>query len=142
MAARASATKQAIAVFAGGGVLIGTGVGGAMYLGGVAVGGSFTTLGNLAISADVLSANVVGAEIVGWGSTQIPEMVAQTVRLAGNLTEQQVKTMIYRGLTREWVEKQLAQYANAVTQGGAKLNNAQLLPRKALMEKILSLWPK
>jgi len=52
MAARASATKQAIGVFAGGGALIGATGGLGLYFGGAALGtGSLTTLGNLGSAA-------------------------------------------------------------------------------------------
>jgi RHS repeat-associated protein len=45
MQQRAPAIKQSVALFAGGSIAIGTGVGGVMYLGGGAVGGGVTTLG-------------------------------------------------------------------------------------------------
>jgi hypothetical protein len=47
--------------------------------------------------------------------------------------------MAAKGLTKQWVEKQLSLYKIAETIP-SKLTNYQLLPRKVLMEKILSLW--
>lgn len=44
------------------------------------------------------------------------------------------------GVDKAWVQRQLELYTKAVEQGGVKLNNQQLLPRKELMEKILQLW--
>jgi hypothetical protein len=43
-------------------------------------------------------------------------------------------------LTRQWVEEQLAKYTKTLAEKARALDNKQLLPRKALMEKILSLW--
>ncbi len=40
------------------------------------------------------------------------------------------------------LKKQLESYIKAIAAGGAKANNTQLLPRKDLMEKILSLWSR
>jgi hypothetical protein len=40
------------------------------------------------------------------------------------------------------VAEQLAQYTKSFAEGGAKLENAQLVPRIELMQKILKLWPK
>jgi len=60
------------------------------------------------------------------------------------LTSEQVQLWAKQGLTKEWVQKQLASYTNAIQKGLAKqaliLTNKQLLPRKELMEKILELW--
>jgi RHS repeat-associated protein len=142
MGRRAKATKQLIGAAAATGAVGGIVGGVAMSAAGATFGGEFVTLGRIVISANALPANVVGETMIGWGAGQSTSAVAQTIRLAENLTEQQVKTMIYRGLTKEWVEKQLALYSSAVAQGGAKLLNKQLLPQKELMEKILSLWPK
>ena len=50
--------------------------------------------------------------------------------------------MVKQGLTKEWVLQQLTFYNKALEIGGDKLKNAQLLPRKELMEKLLELWPK
>jgi len=47
--------------------------------------------------------------------------------------------MAAKGLTKEWVEKQPNLYKAAETIP-SKLVNKQLLPRKAMMEKILFLW--
>lgn len=38
------------------------------------------------------------------------------------------------------VEDQLVKYSQSIAKGGDKLKNAQLLHRKELMEKLLSLW--
>jgi hypothetical protein len=50
--------------------------------------------------------------------------------------------MAKQGLPREWVEKQLSHYRKSFREGGGKLRNEQLLPRKELMERILELWPE
>lgn len=69
MRERAPATKQAIGLFAGGGGLIGTGVGGAMYLGGVAFGSGVTTLGlsGGATSAEASAAAAAGEAVEAVG---------------------------------------------------------------------------
>jgi hypothetical protein len=54
------------------------------------------------------------------------------------LIAEEVEKMAAKGLTKEWVEKQLNLYKAAET-SPSKLVNKQLLPRKAMMEKI-SLW--
>ena len=90
-------------------------------------------------------------KIIGWGEgavAQTEEGVAITKAVTEKLTSEQVQLWAKQGLTKEWVEKQLAAYTKAIEKGakqaagaGAKaLNNKQLLPRKELMEKILSLW--
>jgi hypothetical protein len=55
------------------------------------------------------------------------------------LIAEEVEKMAAKGLTKEWVEKQLNLYKAAET-SPSKLVNKQLLPRKAMMEKILSWW--
>jgi hypothetical protein len=80
--------------------------------------------------------------VIGWGTGQTAAAVAQTEAVTQGLTTQAIRQMIARGLTREWVAAQLAQYEAAVARGGAKLLNQQLLPRLALMRRLLELWPK
>jgi hypothetical protein len=77
-------------------------------------------------------------EIIGWGTGQ--EGVEQTIELTENLTEEQVEIMKSRGITKQFIEEQLAKYNKAIEKAGIKLNNLQLKPRKELMEKILQLW--
>jgi len=79
---------------------------------------------------------------------QTVEGVAITKAVTEKLTSEQVQLWAKQGLTKEWVQKQLASYTNAIQKGLEKagqaganpLNNKQLLPRKELMEKILELW--
>lgn len=78
--------------------------------------------------------------IIGWGEGQLPQDVVKTVDVIFNLTKKQVKDWAEKGLTKEWVEKQLASYTKAIAAGSSKMNNTQLLPRRDLMVKILSLW--
>lgn len=80
--------------------------------------------------------------VIGWGTGQTAAAVAQTEAVTQSLTTQAIRQMIARGLTREWVAAQLVQYEAAVARGGAKLVNQQLLPRLALMRRLLELWPK
>jgi hypothetical protein len=80
--------------------------------------------------------------ILGWGTGQSAEAVQQTEQLAQNLTQEQLNQMIKNGLSRQWVEEQLALYNKAIAEGGAKLLNQQLLPRQQLMTKILQMWSK
>lgn len=81
-------------------------------------------------------------KIIGWGTGQSAEAVKQTIQVTQNLTKEKVKEMISTGLSKEWVQQQLKMYSKAVAEQGVKLEkNNQLLARKDLMEKILSLWP-
>jgi RHS repeat-associated protein len=64
MRERAPATKQAIGLFAGGGALIGTGVGGGLYLGGIAFGSGVTTLGLSGGATSAEASTAVAAEEV------------------------------------------------------------------------------
>lgn len=50
--------------------------------------------------------------------------------------------MVNEGLDRAWVQDQLRLYKKALDKGGSKLKNNQLGPRKALMERLLELWPE
>lgn len=88
----------------------------------------------------VLRAGELG-KIIGWGTGQSANAVAQTEAVTQGLTTEGVQAMIAQGLTRAFVEGQLASYTTAFAEGGAKLGNAQLLPRLELMQKILELWP-
>lgn len=93
-----------------------------------------------AIAEGVLSAGEMG-EIIGWGTGQTAAAVAQTEAVTEALTTEMVEGMIERGLTREFVEKQLAMYIRSAANAFKVANNAQLLPRLALMQKLLELWP-
>lgn len=88
-----------------------------------------------------MRADRLGEDVVKWGVGQSPEMVEKTNQRARGLTPEQVEEMIRDGLTREWVEQQLDLYRKALAAGGAKLRNAQLIPRLSLIEAILRLWP-
>lgn len=88
----------------------------------------------------LLNASEAG-RIIGWGTGQTASDVARTQAVTRALTTEGVQAMIAQGLTRAFVQNQLASYINAVEMGGQKLRNAQLLPRLELMQKILELWP-
>ena len=88
-------------------------------------------------AARVLTSGEMG-KIIGWG-TGPTEEAAQTVARVASLTSEDVAQMTAKGLTKQWVEKQLNLYKIAETIP-SRLTNEQLLPRKALMEKKLSLW--
>jgi RHS repeat-associated protein len=86
-----------------------------------------------------LKSNEIG-KIIGWGEGQGAEAVEQTINVAKNLTKSQVKGWAKSGVTKAWVQEQLSAYSRALMKGGDKLKNTQLIHRKELMEKILSLW--
>jgi hypothetical protein len=90
-------------------------------------------------AAELTSAEA--GQIIGWGTGQTAEAVAQTQAATRALTTEAIKGMIKRGLTRTWVTEQLAAYERAVATGAAKLKNVQLLPRLELMKRLLELWP-
>jgi hypothetical protein len=101
-------------------------------------GGGSTTLG---LSGTTVVASQQGA-IIGWGTGQSAAAVEQTLQVTANLTRAKVAEMAAQGLSKQWVQEQLVKYgASASGRVAAKLLNNQLLPRKALMEKILELWP-
>ncbi len=81
-------------------------------------------------------------EIIGWGEGQTLEAAEQTMNVTEKLDTKMLEGWIKKGLTKDWVEKQLFTYNKNILKGGLKLKNVNLLPRKALMEKILKLWPK
>jgi len=83
----------------------------------------------------------IGKRIIGWGERGTAEAVAQTLKLGETLTEESVRDMIAKGLTKEWVQTQLAQYEGAVLRGTLD-KNPLLNPRRLLMRRILELWPK
>jgi RHS repeat-associated protein len=83
----------------------------------------------------------IGKEIIKWGEGRGVEDIKKTLKVYETLTEEGVKEMASKGLTREWVIEQRKLYAEAILQGGDKLKNPQLLARKDLMDRILSLWP-
>jgi len=106
----------------------------------VAEAGTGAGAGTAAAGTAARSAQL-GGEVIGWGTGQTAAAAAQTEAVTQGLTTQAIRQMIARGLTRQWVEAQLAQYEAAVARGGAKLLNKQLLPRLALMRRLLDLWP-
>jgi len=79
-------------------------------------------------------------KLIGWGEGATEAAVAQTKAVTEGLTAEQVQVWKQVGLTKEWITKQLELYTKAIIKGGDKLKNINLLPRKELMEKILSLW--
>jgi RHS repeat-associated protein len=81
-------------------------------------------------------------KIIGWGTNQSPADVAQTIRVTRELTQSRVAELVRQGVTREWVQKQLTAYQQALEAGGKKLDNTQLLPRIELMKKLLEYLPK
>jgi RHS repeat-associated protein len=112
----------------------------AVAAGGPAVISGTTTLSIGTGVAVPLTSGEAGAAI-GWGTGQSAAAVAQTQAVTEGLSSEAVRQMVARGVTRAWVEEQLALYNNAIARGVAE-RNTQLLARHALMEKILSLWPK
>jgi hypothetical protein len=82
----------------------------------------------------------IGKNIVQWGAGRTAQDVQKTLKVYESLTEEGVKEMANKGLTKEWVIDQLNLYEKATIKGGDKLKNAQLLARKDLMKRILSLW--
>jgi hypothetical protein len=92
------------------------------------------------VGEGLLTAAEMG-EIIGWGTGQTIEAVAQTEAVTGALTTEAVEGMIARGLTREFVENQLAMYVRSAANAVKVAKNAQLLPRLALMQRLLELWP-
>jgi RHS repeat-associated protein len=108
-------------------------VAGAASLAGL--GGPMVTLG---LQAEPILTNQLAGSIIGWGSGQAGAAVTRS--LANNLTKATVEQMKRQGLNRATVENLLRQYEKAIAQGGKKLANEQLLPRRELMKKILDLW--
>ncbi|HEY0875843.1 MAG TPA: DUF4951 domain-containing protein [Vicinamibacterales bacterium] len=94
-----------------------------------------TTLG---LQSESILTNQLAGRIIGWGAGQAG--AALTRSLANNLTKAAVEQMKRQGLNRATVENLLRQYEKAIAQGGKKLANEQLLPRRDLMKKILELW--
>jgi RHS repeat-associated protein len=90
------------------------------------------------VGTDLISGQI--GKIIGWGEGQSSEAVVKTTDVLFNLTKSKLKDWIKKGLTKEWVEEQLASYSKAIVAGGMKAKNTQLLPRRDLMVKILSLW--
>jgi NAD(P)H-dependent flavin oxidoreductase YrpB (nitropropane dioxygenase family) len=60
--------------------------------------------------------------------------------LANNLTRAGVQAKKRQGLNRATAQNLLRQCESAIAQGGRKLANEQLIPRRELMKKILELW--
>jgi hypothetical protein len=81
-------------------------------------------------------------KVIGWGTGQTAADVAQTLQLTRELTPARVAAIAKQGVTRDWVQEQLQLYQKAFESGGAKHNNAQLLPRIELMKKLLENWPE
>jgi RHS repeat-associated protein len=108
----------------------------ALYGAGIFQGG-FTVL---ELGSEQLLTNQAAGQIIGWGTGQAGTQA--TEQLTQNLTKDAVQEMIKKGLNKATVEGLKNQYARAAAEGGAKMLNQQLLPRLALMEKIIQLWPK
>lgn len=66
--------------------------------------------------------------------------VRVTRALTDNLTKAAVEQMKRQGLNRATAQNLLRQYEEAIAEGGKKLLNDQLFPRRELMKKILELW--
>lgn len=113
-------------------------VGTAVVVGGVTALG--VAGGGLAASSDWLWLRSAGefGRLVGWGTGQAG--AAATRQATQALARETVKQMINRGMSRAEVLHQLRTYEQALTQGGAKLANTQLIPRIELLQKILKLW--
>lgn len=79
-------------------------------------------------------------DIIGWGNGQKAEGVQKTIDLTKSLTKEMVRDFRKNGVDKAWVQRQLELYNKQIAKGGIGLKNKQLLPRKALMEKILQLW--
>jgi RHS repeat-associated protein len=109
----------------------------AFWGGGAFAGAELTTLGIGEVSATTLSNQAAGA-IIGWGTRQ--SGAAATRELTNNLTRAAVEAMKRKGLNRATAQNLLRQYEKAIAQGGRKLDNEQLLPRRELMKRILELW--
>lgn len=114
-----------------------------LLLGGAAIAeaGAVAETAAATEGAGALTSGQIG-EAIGWGTGQTAQAVAQTEAVTQSVTTQGIRQMITRGLTREWVQAQLTQYEAAIARGGAKLLNKQLLPRLALMRRLLELWPQ
>jgi hypothetical protein len=137
-----------VALTAAGSVAV---VGALEAAGAFAAAGAVTGTGDVAAAAAGAAAEAAegvaltsaeAGELIGWGTGQSAEAVAQTRAVTENLTEAIVKDLATKGLTRDWVTGQLTQYQSAIAKAGVKLVNQQLLPRAELMAKILALWPK
>jgi hypothetical protein len=83
----------------------------------------------------------IGRKIIGWGEHGTAHAAEQTLKIGETLTEDGVRDMIAKGLTKEWVEKQLATYEQAIVRGTLE-KNPLLDPRRLLMKRILELWPR
>ncbi|HEV1994128.1 MAG TPA: hypothetical protein VGR03_07350 [Candidatus Acidoferrum sp.] len=95
-----------------------------------------------AAAEGALASGEIGGEIIGWGTGQAAEAVAQTEAVTQGLTTEAIEGMIEEGLTREWVESQLEMYEKAAENAIKAARNTQLMPRLELMQKLLELWPK
>jgi predicted RNA-binding protein YlqC (UPF0109 family) len=96
-------------------------------------------ISNISVAPKKLISSDMG-RIIGWGEGKTAEAVQQTINVTKNLNKQQIQDWAKQGLTKDWVQKQLDAYSKALSKGGKKLDNINLLPRKQLMEKILELW--
>jgi hypothetical protein len=94
----------------------------------------------VAVKATVdLGGRTIG-RLIGWGKSNSIEAVEQTIARTNSLTAGDVIEMQRGGITKAWVLKQYRAYCSSILKEGMKLNNNQLLPRKALFEKIIKLW--
>ena len=76
-------------------------------------------------------------ELIGWGASNKPDQVAQTLRVSQELTRGRVADLARAGLERGWVETQLRLYELAKLDPKKLAGNTQLLPRLELMKTIL-----
>jgi len=125
----------ATAIGASGATIVGPAVLGSEFM----LASSASTIVSLG-GAFALNSGAYG-QMIGWGTGQTPAATTQTISVNIHLTAQQVQLWANQGLPNAWVRTQLNSYTQALAQGGAQLNNYQLVPRFALMQRILSLWP-
>jgi RHS repeat-associated protein len=89
-------------------------------------------------SMGIKSATV--GKLIGWGEGQGFMAVAKTRITTFFLTKETVHRVARMGMTKQWVEKQLASYTKSLLTKPNATINTQIFARKALMEKILRLW--
>jgi hypothetical protein len=114
---------------------------GASELSAVKWGGVTTSVkGWFTFGAKPVMSSAGYGKIIGWGEGQGANAVQKTIDLSRNLTTSQVRSWAQQGLSKKWVENQLTKYSNAIANGGAKLQNTQLIHRQELMQNILKKW--
>jgi hypothetical protein len=78
--------------------------------------------------------------LIGWGTGQSTPAVLQTMAVTATMTTTRVQQLTAQGLTREWVVSTYVKFLTAL-QDPTKATSRQLLPRAALLAKILEVWP-